>query len=50
MSRLRLYVCGCDPIIRIRCGHDDLEIMCLECMEVFTQVEKSPTNKRRPRK
>jgi hypothetical protein len=50
MSRLRLWVCACEPLIRLRAGHDDLEIMCLDCMTVFRCVEASPNNKRRPRK
>jgi len=50
MSKLHLYVCDCDPLVRVRSGHDDIEIMCLVCMQKFTKVEQSPTNKRRPRK
>jgi len=48
-SRLRLWVCRCDPPVRLRAARDDMRVYCGECRTPFTKVEVSPTAKR-PRK
>ncbi len=34
-SRLRLWVCGCAPIIRVRVASDDFRALCTRCGQAF---------------
>lgn len=34
-TRMRLYECSCEPVIKIRTGRDDLDCTCNECGENF---------------
>ena len=38
-SRMRLYICQCEPPVKIRSGRKDLLVQCLHCMERFFEPE-----------
>jgi hypothetical protein len=38
-SRLRLYHCQCDPPVKVRCAHADLQARCLICQGLFEPAE-----------
>jgi len=35
-SRMRLYECACDPVVKVRTASDDFDATCNACDEVFT--------------
>lgn len=37
-SRLRLYECGCDPVVKVRVASDAFQARCQVCGEMFAQV------------
>ncbi len=39
-SRLRLYECSCDPVVKVRVASNDFDAICNRCDEAFTLVEK----------
>ena len=39
-SRLRLYQCRCDPVVKVRVASDDFQAVCLVCDAEFIQVTK----------
>lgn len=39
-SRLRLYECGCDPVVKVRVASDDFQATCDLCGQAFVQVVK----------
>ncbi len=39
-SRLRLYECCCDPVMKVRVASNDFDATCNRCDEAFTLVEK----------
>lgn len=39
-SRLRLYECGCDPVVKVRVASDRFQAICEVCGEAFVQVTK----------
>ena len=39
-SRMRLYECKCDPVVKLRAARDDLRVVCLDCEVEFVKVEQ----------
>jgi len=37
-SRLRLYECGCEPVVKVRVASDAFDATCNVCGEIFAQV------------
>lgn len=38
-SRLRLYECGCEPVVKVRAARNDLQAVCCVCEEMFCLVD-----------
>jgi hypothetical protein len=39
-SRLRLYECSCDPVVKVRVASNEFLARCLRCHEIFHRVER----------
>jgi hypothetical protein len=39
-SRMRLYECRCEPVVKLRAARDDLQVLCLVCEAMFVKVEQ----------
>lgn len=43
-SRMRLYHCGCNPVVKVRTANDELDATCNLCNQKFTKVESVRVN------